>query len=100
MSDLRYQGHWYVVDANGIATLCADKADAKKSAMEFVRDYPNNTPYVACQLGPVPAKPDPLTQDEISSITGCQVGNPMFVAVEAIARATEKAHGIGLAEQE
>lgn len=44
---------WYVMDVNGVATLCADEADAISTAEDARVQYPNNSPYFVVQLGSV-----------------------------------------------
>lgn len=44
---------WYAVSADGMATLCATRADARNTAAEAAQLYPNNAPYTAVQLAPV-----------------------------------------------
>ena len=42
---------WYVVDADGLATLCKDEADARESAAGYWSLYPRRAPYRAVLLG-------------------------------------------------
>jgi hypothetical protein len=42
--------HWYFVNQLGMATLCADKADAEKSASEADEFWPRHAPHIAMQL--------------------------------------------------
>lgn len=44
---------WYAVAADGVATLCADREDARDTAAEAAQCYPNEAPYIAVQLAPV-----------------------------------------------
>jgi len=41
---------WYVISRTGIATLCADEIDARKSAVEFDHDWPDAAPHSAVQM--------------------------------------------------
>lgn len=46
---------WYAVSADGMATLCATREDARNTAAEAAKLYPNNAPYTAVQMAPVGA---------------------------------------------
>lgn len=48
-------GRWYAIDFEGMATLCADEADARKNAKEAAEQFPRRAPYVAAQLVALPA---------------------------------------------
>lgn len=41
------------------------------------------------------AKRQPLTVQEIEQATGCDRNKPLWIAIESVARAIERAHGIG-----
>ena len=43
---------WYAVGADGQATLCVDPEDARDTAAEAAKLYPNNAPYTAVQMVP------------------------------------------------
>lgn len=47
------EGRWYCVDKHGMATLCADEADAIFEAASNDGNYSRNAPHTACQLVPV-----------------------------------------------
>lgn len=42
--------HWYFVNQIGMATVCADKANAEKCASEADQAWPRHAPHVAMQL--------------------------------------------------
>ena len=44
---------WYAVGADGMATLCINREDARDTAAEAAQLYPNNAPYTAVQMVPV-----------------------------------------------
>lgn len=44
---------WYAVGADGQATLCINREDARDTAAEAAQLYPNNAPYTAVQMVPV-----------------------------------------------
>lgn len=44
---------WYAVSADGMATLCINREDARDAAAEAALCYPNNSPYTAVQMVPV-----------------------------------------------
>ena len=46
---------WYAVGADGMATLCINREDARDTAAEAAQLYPNNAPYTAVQMVPVGA---------------------------------------------
>lgn len=46
---------WYAVSADGMATLCINREDARDTAAEAAQLYPNNAPYTAVQMVPVGA---------------------------------------------
>jgi uncharacterized membrane protein len=41
---------WYVIDKEGLATLCADKQDAETTAKEADLLWPKNAPHRVAQL--------------------------------------------------
>ena len=43
-------GHWYVINKDGMATLCADRADAEQSAKDAQTLWPHMGPHRAVQL--------------------------------------------------
>ena len=47
---------WYVVNRDGLATLCADEADARKVADECNLMFPRVAPHRAVLLGDVAAE--------------------------------------------
>lgn len=47
---------WYVVNRDGLATLCADEADARKVADECDLMFPRVAPHRAVLLGDVAAE--------------------------------------------
>lgn len=48
------KGRWYAIDREGMATLCADEADAIKNAKAAAEQFPRRAPYVAAQLVALP----------------------------------------------
>ncbi len=42
--------HWYMVDKDGMATLCEDRADAEHEAREADMTWPRLGPHRAVQL--------------------------------------------------
>jgi len=48
--DPRKVGHWYVLDMMGVATLCADEADARRVRTEHEALYPGRRPHRAVRL--------------------------------------------------
>jgi hypothetical protein len=47
---------WYVVDRDGLATLCKDEEDAKNTAADVRVAFPRRRPYRAVLLGDVAAE--------------------------------------------
>ena len=45
-------GRWYMVNRDGMATLCADREDAEKEAADAQRFWPHMGPHRAVQLAP------------------------------------------------
>lgn len=45
-------GRWYMVNRDGMATLCEDQADAEKEAKAADMDWPHSGPHRAVQLVP------------------------------------------------
>ena len=45
-----HQMRWYCVDNMGMATLCADRADAEKVASDCDTEWPRQAPHRAVQL--------------------------------------------------
>ena len=43
-------GHWYMVNKDGMATLCADEADAQREAADAQAIWPGMGPHSAVQL--------------------------------------------------
>ena len=43
-------GRWYMVDKDGMATLCADRTDAEKEAADAQSVWPHMGPHRAVQL--------------------------------------------------
>lgn len=43
-------GNWYMVNRDGMATLCVDREDAEAEARKADRAYPRNGPHRAVQL--------------------------------------------------
>ena len=43
-------GRWYMVNKDGMATLCTDRADAEKEAADAQSVWPHMGPYRAVQL--------------------------------------------------
>jgi hypothetical protein len=41
---------WYVIDKEGLATLCADKQDAETTAKEADLLWPKNAPHRVAQI--------------------------------------------------
>ena len=54
--DLAVPPRWYVVNRDGLATLCADEADARKVADECDLMFPRAAPHRAVLLGDVAAE--------------------------------------------
>ncbi|MGW8304323.1 MAG: hypothetical protein ACWGIK_00665 [Achromobacter pulmonis] len=54
------KARWYAVDRDGAATLCTCEEDARDTAEESARMFPNCAPYTAVQLVPAPAAGDAL----------------------------------------
>ena len=54
--DLAVPPRWYVVNRDGLATLCADEADARNVADECNLWFPRVSPHRAVQLGNVAAE--------------------------------------------
>jgi len=50
MDDPRMVGHWYVLDVLGVATLCADEADARRVRSEHEALYPGRSPHRGVRL--------------------------------------------------
>ncbi len=45
-------GNWYMVNRDGMATLCADREDAEKEAADAQSVWPHMGPHRAVQLAP------------------------------------------------
>ena len=45
-------GNWYVVNRDGMVTLCADQADAEQEAKDAQEVWPHMGPHRAVQLAP------------------------------------------------
>ncbi len=45
-------GRWYMVNRDGMATLCADREDAEKEAADAQSVWPHSGPHRAVQLVP------------------------------------------------
>lgn len=45
-------GNWYMVNRDGMATLCTDRADAEKEAADAQSAWPHMGPHRAVQLAP------------------------------------------------
>jgi len=76
---------WYVVDVNGIVTLCADKADAEQVAADSTRCYPRNAPYIIARIMAAPAT---INDNEIDRKL---IGGAKVAALEAeVARLAEE----------
>ena len=45
-------GRWYMVNKDGMATLCADREDAEKEAADAQSVWPHMGPHRAVQLAP------------------------------------------------
>lgn len=41
---------WYVVDKDGIATLCSSAAAAERAAVEHEQQFPNRAPYIVAPI--------------------------------------------------
>jgi hypothetical protein len=82
--------NWYCIDKTGMATLCADEADALQNAKLAAMDWPNNAPYRAVQLVEAQPVQESLTPEHIERIYK-RYGGDMINCTKAI----ERAHGIG-----
>jgi hypothetical protein len=51
--DPRNSGRWYALDAMGVATLCADEADARRVRDEHEAIYPGRRPHRAVRMAVV-----------------------------------------------
>lgn len=49
---LEMAGRWYMVNKDGMATLCADREDAEKEAADAQSVWPHMGPHRAVQLAP------------------------------------------------
>ncbi len=49
---LEMVGRWYMVNRDGMATLCADREDAEKEAADAQSVWPHMGPHRAVQLAP------------------------------------------------
>lgn len=47
---LEMAAHWYMVDKDGMATLCADREDAEREAQDANGAWPHTRPHRALQL--------------------------------------------------
>ena len=47
---LEMVGRWYMVNRDGMATLCTDRADAEAEARKADREWPRNGPHRAVRL--------------------------------------------------
>jgi hypothetical protein len=50
MKNEKQESRWYCLDFDGLATLCADEDDAKKTAEWADKRFPRNGPHRAVQL--------------------------------------------------
>lgn len=46
-------GRWYVINREGLATLCRDEEDARTVAAEADEQFPRRRPHIAAQLAPL-----------------------------------------------
>lgn len=53
---------WYVVDCDGLATLCKDEADAHDMVDVAAAEWPRRGPYTAVLLGDVAAERERCAQ--------------------------------------
>ena len=51
-NNLDMVGRWYMVNRDGMATLCADREDAEKEAADAQSVWPHMGPHRAVQLAP------------------------------------------------
>ena len=78
--------------------------DAMKQALEALEYIENNymslpSPAIkamsALRLAIEQTERQPLTDEEIERATGSDRNKPLWIAIESVARAIERAHGIG-----
>jgi hypothetical protein len=78
--------------------------DAMKQALEALEYIENNymslpAPAIkaiaALRLAIEQTERQPLTDEEIERATGSDRNKPLWIAIESVARAIERAHGIG-----
>jgi hypothetical protein len=68
---------WYFLDRHGVATLCANEADARASATDADRLYPRNAPHRACQLVALSAsKPQAASPEDMAVYDSIAAGYP------------------------
>ena len=90
---------WYVVDRDGLATLCKDEEDAKNTAADVRVAFPRRRPYRAVLLGDVAAERERCAKvcepkgKRPCDCTNCDCGNSTDARMvaewdEAMARAT------------
>jgi hypothetical protein len=71
--------------------LAIEQAERQESYwQEEARRYAGNADFWREK-----AKRQPLTDEEIEQATGCARNKPLWLAIENVARAIERAHGIG-----
>jgi hypothetical protein len=93
--------NFYVIDKEGLATLCADKQDAETTAKEADLLWPKNAPHKVAQIVQEHPAPVPLTPEQIIDIRRKTTAKTHgeWADTKAFARAIEAAHGISAAPE-
>lgn len=74
---------WYSVSREGMATLCVDEADARRTAKKSDAHYPQQAPHVAVQLGDVAARDAEIARLR-AKLKDCGGDNCMGQRVEGV----------------
>jgi hypothetical protein len=85
-------GRWYMVNRDGMATLCADREDAEKEAADAQSVWPHMGPHRAVQLPAVAGKPvawlSPWRADQVTTDYDAygEHGIPLYTAPKPVER--------------
>lgn len=88
------QSRWYMVNKDGMATLCADQADAEKEAADAQAAWPHLGPHRAVQLEAAPLMG---AAGDAGTVASCDYKSMFGAAVSTIATISE---ALGIDEEE
>ena len=97
MTDRTQPARWYMVDKDGMATLCTDREDAEQEAKDANMAWPHTAPHRAVQLVEVgtsaaelhPSPPEGMV-GKWMPIETAPVGRSMFVVRAFNVQVTDK----------